>query len=149
MFIFEQFKQLIWPNIFFWQSYTVTILFTALLSSIAVYFSLRWLKQEQARQQAAIEAQRLPVLKATMTTVNDIVNNFLQNVQLLILKQEKGEILTVEEQNNLNAAVQDTFTKLKRIDDLDKVSEKTVGGGAIGIDYDILESQSDKRTQST
>jgi hypothetical protein len=32
-----------------------------------------------------------------MTTVNDIVNNFLQNVQLLILKQEKGEILTVEE----------------------------------------------------
>jgi hypothetical protein len=45
-------------------------------------------KARARRHEAEIEAQRLRVLKAAMTTVQDIMNNFLQSLQLFRLDAE-------------------------------------------------------------
>jgi PAS domain S-box-containing protein len=79
-----------------------------------------------------LQLQRLRVFKATIRTVQDIVNNMLNSFQLFRLEgqgQLPTEMLTLVDQ-----MVHEASVKLKTLGDLDVVNEKEMAIGT-GIDY--------------
>ncbi len=87
---------------------------------------------ELTRLNHEIQLQRLRVFKATMRTVQDIVNNLLNGFQLVRLEGEGHlpvELLSMVDQMVLEAGV-----KLKTLADLETVNEKEMAVGT-GIDY--------------
>lgn len=88
----------------------------------------------RARRQHEEEIQehRLRVLKATMRTVQDIVNNFLNNLQLIQLDME--ELMPPETAELFERLIADTAAKLKALGDLQDTPEKPMASG-MGIDF--------------
>ena len=92
-------------------------------------------KQAEAqarRHDQEVQLQRLKTFRATMTTVHDIVNNFLANMQLIRLEAEgrlSDETLTL-----FDRLIQDTATELKVLGDLQTIREKEMVIGR-GIEY--------------
>jgi PAS domain S-box-containing protein len=79
-----------------------------------------------------IEFQRLRVFKATIRTVQDIVNNLLNGFQLVHIEaqdQLPSEIVTLIDQ-----VIQEAAVKLKALGNLETVKEKEMASGP-GIDY--------------
>jgi PAS domain S-box-containing protein len=79
-----------------------------------------------------IQLQRLRVFKATVRTVQDIVNNLLNGLQLAHLEgeaQERGEAQALVDQ-----VIQEAAVKLRLLGDLEMVKEKETAMG-LGIDY--------------
>jgi len=100
----------------------------------------RWLPRlaeyaELSRKEIVVQKERLRVLRATMRTVNDIVNNFLQNMQLFKLETEEKNALEPESLALMDSIIQETAAKLKKLGDLDSTPEMKMAGG-IGIDYE-------------
>ena len=87
---------------------------------------------ELARLNDEIQLQRLRVFKATMRTVHDIVNNFLDSLQLVHIEAE-GQ-LPAEMLSLVERIVQETAAKLKALGDLETVKEKEMSIGQ-GIEY--------------
>jgi hypothetical protein len=87
---------------------------------------------ERKRAEEEIQIQRLRVFKATIRTVQDIVNNLLNGFQLVRLEGEghlPAELLTL-----VDRLVQEAGVKLKTLGDLESVTEKEMAIGT-GIDY--------------
>lgn len=82
-----------------------------------------------------VQVERVKVLHATMRTVHDIVNNFLNHLYLFQHEAEKKEALEPESLILLESIIQDTADKLKKLGELDSTPEKTMAGG-VGIDYE-------------
>ena len=76
--------------------------------------------------------QRLKVFRATMTTVHDIVNNFLMNMQLIRMEAEGR--LTEETVQLFDRLIEESAAELRVLGDLETVREKQMAVG-IGIDY--------------
>lgn len=93
----------------------------------------RFRARTREKRRAEIEAQRLRVLKATMTTVQDLVNTFLNNVQLFRMEAEDGHIAP-ESLKLLDTVILETAEKLKALGDLEVVHETEMAIG-IGIGY--------------
>jgi hypothetical protein len=86
-------------------------------------------QRRRKRQQDEIEALRLRTLKATMRTVHDIVNNFLNNLMLFeIPAKDDGSFDTMEE------LIQHTSHQLRSLGDVESVVEQSLAVG-IGIKY--------------
>ena len=105
----------------------------------------RWLPKlaehaELSRKKLEIQEERLKVLRATMTTVDDIVNNFLQNMQLFTLEAQEKDALKPESLELMDSIIQETAEKLKKLGALDSTPEKQMPCG-IGIDYEQNPSQ--------
>lgn len=94
------------------------------------------LKVLQVERELEVQEERLKVLKATMITVHDIVNNFLNNLQLFRMEVEKKNALPPESLELMDSIVHDTSAKLKKLGDLDTTPEKQMVGDTIGIDYE-------------
>jgi hypothetical protein len=88
-------------------------------------------EQRFARRRSEIEEQRLRVLKATMRTVQDLMNNFLNNVQLFRMEAEDGP-LSVESLKLFDDLINETAEKLKALGDSESVVEYKMASG-IGI----------------
>jgi hypothetical protein len=84
-----------------------------------------------ARRQSEIDEQRLRVLKATMRTVHDLVNNFLNNLQLFRMEAEEGP-LSVESLKLFDDLICETAEKLKALGDSESVIEYQMASG-VGI----------------
>jgi PAS domain S-box-containing protein len=87
---------------------------------------------ELKRLSDEIQLQRIRVFKATIRTVQDIVNNLLNGFQLVRLEGEghlPDELLSLVDQMVLEAGA-----KLKTLGDLEAVNEKEMAIGT-GIDY--------------
>jgi len=87
---------------------------------------------ELRRLNDEIQLQRLRVFKATMRTVQDIVNNLLNGFQLVQIAAEgqlPAEMLTLIDQ-----MIQEASVKLKALGDLETVKEKEMAVGP-GIEY--------------
>jgi PAS domain S-box-containing protein len=87
---------------------------------------------ETKRLNDEIQLQRLRVFKATMRTVQDIVNNLLGSLQVVHLDAESqlsAEMLTL-----VDRIIQEAAVKLKTLGDLETVTEKEMAIG-LGIDY--------------
>jgi hypothetical protein len=87
---------------------------------------------ELKRLSEEMRLQRMRVFKATIRTVQDIVNNLLNGFQFVRLEGEghlPAELLTLVDQ-----MVQEAGVKLKTLGDLETVTEKEMAVG-MGIDY--------------
>ncbi len=84
------------------------------------------------RHHAEVEAQRLRVFRATMTTVHDLVNNFLANMQLIRLEAE--DRLPQETIDLFDKLIEDNAAELRMLGELQVVREKEMAVG-LGIDY--------------
>jgi hypothetical protein len=74
-----------------------------------------------------IQADRVAVLKATMRTVQDLVNNFLSNMQLVPL--EAGDALSQETLELLEKITFETSSKLKALGDLEYIPKAQLAIG--------------------
>ena len=81
-----------------------------------------------------IQRQRLRVLKATMRTVQDIVNNALNGLVLMRLEGESGKPLDRESLRLMDSIIYETSQKLKELGDLDDTPEKEIDSGITVID---------------
>jgi len=87
-----------------------------------------------SRHREEVEAQRLKVFRATMTTVHDIVNNYLANMQLVRFEAEgrlSGETIGL-----FDSLIDKTAAELRSLSNLQTVKEKEMAIGT-GIDYEI------------
>ncbi|MFC1503356.1 hypothetical protein ACFL53_03260 [Pseudomonadota bacterium] len=82
-----------------------------------------------------VQEERVKVLRATMKTVHEIVNNFLNNLLLFRLEAEEKNALEPESLALMDSIIQDTATKLKKLSDFDSTPEKQIAGST-GIDYE-------------
>jgi len=87
---------------------------------------------ELTRLNEEIQFQRLRVFKATMRTVQDILNNFLNSLQLVHLEAE-GE-LPAEMLAVVDRLIREAAVKLKALGDLETIKEKEMALGQ-SIDY--------------
>jgi PAS domain S-box-containing protein len=87
---------------------------------------------ERLLQEQTVELQRLRVFQATMRTVQDIVNNFLNELQLVHLEAE--DQLPPEMLTTVEHLIEKAAGKLRMLGDLEKVVEKEMAIGP-GIDY--------------
>jgi hypothetical protein len=92
----------------------------------------RVLAHHRKRREAEVEAEKLRTLKATMRTVQDIVNNFLNN--LMVFELEAAATMPEESLDQLERVIQETSGKLKALGDLTSVAEKPLALG-VGIAY--------------
>lgn len=82
-----------------------------------------------------VQKQRLKVLRATVRTVQDIVNNFLNNLMLFRLEAEEKNALSQGALQQMDSLIVETGAKLKALADLDSAREKPMAGGLTGIDF--------------
>ena len=102
---------------------------------------MRWLPkliehEELIRNKLKIQEERLRVYSATMRTVHDIVNNFLNNLQVFQLEAEKTNALDPESLELMDSIIQQTATKLKNMGKLDSTDVKQMFDGT-GINYNV------------
>jgi hypothetical protein len=77
--------------------------------------------------------EKLSTLRSTMTTVQDVVNNFLNNLLFFRFEAEKSAALNEESLKVFDDLVSDTANKLQEIDALEKILKRDFGAGITGI----------------
>lgn len=90
-------------------------------------------RAEVQRLQEEVQRQRMRVFRATMTSVHDIVNNFLNNLQLVRLEAADGR-LSAEMLDTFDQIMAETSAHLQRLSDQQQLHEKEMGIG-FGIEY--------------
>ena len=93
------------------------------------------LNKRQKERYIELQEQRLRVLRATMRTVQDIVNNFLNSLSLFRLEAEDRGALSESSLQMMDSLIQETSARLNALGELQGTPEKPLAGGMIGIDY--------------
>jgi hypothetical protein len=88
-------------------------------------------KRSQEKRQAELEQNRLRVLQATMRTVQDLVKNFVNNLQLIRMDAEEAP-LSLESLELFDELIFGTAAQLKPLGDSKNVTETQMASG-IGI----------------
>lgn len=102
---------------------------------VGLVLDLMLMRHEKDRT-IELQAQRLEVLRATMRTVQDIVNNFLNNLMLFRLEAEEKHALSESSLKLMDSLITETGAKLNALGELEKVQEKPMADGLPGIDYE-------------
>jgi len=111
-----------------------------LLGYVLLAFGIwRWLPRlaelhELASQRLEVQKERVKVLHATMRTVQDIVNNGLNSLQLVRLEAEEKKALDPETLSLMDQIILETSDKLNKLGSLDAVPEVEMAIGT-GIDF--------------
>ena len=92
--------------------------------------------RSKTKHDAKLQEERLRAMRLTMVTVEDIVNNLLNNMQYFRLKSEQGKVLDAHELALLDKQVKETTEKLKKIHALAAVIERDFGQGISGLKLD-------------
>ena len=99
------------------------------------------------RREMEIREQRLRVLKATMRTVQNIVNNSLNNLQLFRIEAEG--LLPPESLRAFDRIVKQTSAELRHLGDLTSTPEVHLATG-VGIEFHVAnDEQTDRLLAST
>ena len=101
--------------------------------------ALRQMDRVKKLEEVRTAEARLLTLRATMSTVHDIVNNFLQNLQLFRLEAEKSNAISEDYLRLFDSLIDETTTKLKTIGDLDEVVETEMQSGVTTLEYEEKE----------
>ena len=94
------------------------------------------LNRRQKERYIELQEERLRVLRATMRTVQDIVNNFLNSLSLFRLEAEDKGAMTESSLQEMDALIQETSARLNALGELRGTPEKPMAGGMVGIDYE-------------
>ncbi len=92
---------------------------------------IRFWKEKIRRRK--IDEEKLSTLRSTMTTVHDVVNNFLNNLLFFRFEAEKSAALEEETLKAFDDLISDTANKLQEIDALEKILKRDFGSGIAGI----------------
>ena len=109
------------------------IVIAAVLTAGGLIADLVRMRQRRSRE-LEVQRQRLRVLKATMRTVQDIVNNALNGLVLMRLEGESGKPLDRESLRLMDSIIYETSQKLKELGDLDDTPEREIDSGITMID---------------
>jgi hypothetical protein len=82
----------------------------------------------QRRHEAQLQAEQLRVLRVTMRTVQDIVNNSLNQLQLLRIEAEG--IVPDDTLALFDQTIRDTTAQLTALGNMDAFAEKSMASGA-------------------
>ena len=104
------------------------------------------LASRRARHRAEIEVRRQRVFRATITTVHDIVNNFLH--QLELVRATADDQLSNETSALLDDLIRGAAAKLKALGDIEQIIE-TPMGSVVGITYPAPEMLEEKPHPAT
>ena len=92
--------------------------------------------RSKAKQDIKLQEERLHAMRLTMVTVEDIINNLLNNMQYFRFKSEQGQLLDADEIALLDKQVKETTEKLEKIHALAAVAERDLGQGISGLKLD-------------
>lgn len=84
-------------------------------------------------QQRLVQEERIRVLRATVRTVHDLVNNFLNNLQLFLLEAEESRAIAPQSLDTIRRQIQLTAARLRELGETEDVSFVTMAGGARGV----------------
>ena len=96
--------------------------------------ALRQMQRVKQLEEVKTDEARLRTLKVTMSTVHDIVNNFLQNLLLFRMEAEKSNAISEDYLDLFDSLIDDTTNKLKSVGELDVVVETETGSGVSTLD---------------
>jgi len=113
----------------------------ALLAVAVLCTTIGFLYQRELRK-AEIERQRFLAFRATMVTIEDLLGNFLNNLQFI-----KSEAFCMPEdiRKLFNQITTDVTVHLKAISELETLEEKPMAIGT-GIHYPLPQSQHSSHT---
>lgn len=83
---------------------------------------------------AVVERERAAVLRSTMRTVLDIVNNFLNSVMLFKVEAERSGALKSDMLSMMDSTIFQTSEQLKELANVQTIIEKNIGPGLSEID---------------
>jgi hypothetical protein len=106
----------------------------AFLFVIPAFFIDRVVARERAHE-TLLQAERLRVVRVTMRTVQDIVNNNLNQLQLLRL--EADGCVPIDTLAQFDATIQDTAAQLTALGNMEVFAEKPMASGS-GLDLPPL-----------
>ncbi|MCW3788795.1 hypothetical protein [Plebeiibacterium sediminum] len=93
------------------------------------------------KTQEKIQKQRLQTMQATLSTVQDIVGNSFNGLQLIKVKIDMGEKLTKEDLQSFDQIIFDTSGKIAALRNLEKVDFKNITMKHIGLKTEGVHSQ--------
>jgi hypothetical protein len=102
----------------------VTSLFLIIAAFIVDFVSA----SRRARREVGLQEERLRVVQVTMRTVQDIVNNCLNQLQLVRFEAAEGRV-SEEALTIFDAAIQETAAKLTALGDLHAYTERRMAMG--------------------
>ena len=101
------------------------------------------IKYLQSLKELEIQQEKLKILKATMRTVQDVMGNFLNNLQYFKGRIDKHKTLSPEEINQLNVLIHDASLWLNKMGNMNEVREKRMAGDMIGIELERVWTNDD------
>ena len=78
-----------------------------------------------------------------MRTVQDVMGNFLNNLQYFKARIDKNKTLSPEEINQLNVLIHDASLWLNKMGNMNEVREKRMAGDMIGIELERVRTNDD------
>ena len=100
---------------------------TAFLLVIVAFIVDQVLAARRSQRETGLQAERLRIVKVTMRTVQDIVNNCLNGLQLVRFEAE-GHVVQ-ESLALFDDAIRQTSAKLKTLGDLEAYAENQMAAG--------------------
>jgi len=116
------------------EQHEVDDIFTVLVLVIVAQVVDNIRADRRRKEDAHRQAEKLSVVHVTMRTVQDIVNNGLNQLQLLRVDAEG--LVSEESLRLFDEAIQETSAKLKALGDLEVFTEKQM---AVGSGVDVSE----------
>jgi len=101
------------------------------------------LLNEKQRKQHLIDEERLKALKATMNTVHDINNNFLNAMVYFVSEAKEEKQLTDDSIEEIDKLIYETAERLKLLGNITHTNETDYGQGIKGIDYKPSQNTTD------
>ncbi len=86
------------------------------------------------RAKNSLHTSRIQAVRSTMAAVHDIVNNALNNLLLIRLEAEKSQALSPETLALFENLIEDTAVKLREIDELETLAERTLAPGLVRLE---------------
>ena len=101
------------------------ISFCLLIMLFAFYAQITSTKLERLKE----EKLKLSTLKATMYRVHDIVNNFLNNLQLFRMEAEESGAISTESLELFDSIIEQASNRVKELGDLEEIGDRDLEGG--------------------
>ena len=92
-----------------------------------------YLAERHIRDREEIHAEKLRTLKATMNTVQDLVGNSLNSLQLICIELESGNIPDAKSLQQIQKMVTQSSDKLKKLSEITDVIEVERASGILTL----------------
>lgn len=85
------------------------------------------------RRHEEIRRHRVESLRLTMTTMNDVVNNMLSNMQFIHFRASRGDHLNDNEIKLLETEIENVSNVMKKLNQLENLDGRDFGQGISGV----------------